>query len=169
MTATAPGAGMVGDPGLAGAFRIDREGTWYHEDVEVTHPGVLRNLYANLRTDGEAHHLQVGPLRVPVEVADAPFVVVRAEVDREAGTVSVLLTDGSRELLQPETLLLDGRGIPYCRVKDGRYRARLSLSSWLQLAAAVEVDGRSGETILVLRDRRFVLRGAEDPEAERPT
>ena len=47
--------------------------------VEVTHPGVLRNLYANLRVDGTGHYLQAGPFRVPVQVDDAPFVVVRAQ------------------------------------------------------------------------------------------
>jgi hypothetical protein len=54
-----------------GTFRIDREGVWRHEGQEVTHPGVLRNLYANLRAEGGAHYLQVGPARIPVEVADA--------------------------------------------------------------------------------------------------
>ena len=69
-------------------FRIDREGAWRHDGVEVTHPGVLRNLYANLRADGRGHHLQVGPLRVPVHVDDAPFVVVRAETGAAAGRPS---------------------------------------------------------------------------------
>jgi hypothetical protein len=63
---TAAGAGPIGNPGRSGAFRIDREGAWRHEGVEVTHPGVLRTLYLNLREDGEGYYLQAGPLRVPV-------------------------------------------------------------------------------------------------------
>lgn len=157
----------AGEPGLSGAFRIDREGTWYHEGVEVAHPGVLRNLYANLRVEGEGYHLQAGPLRVPVEVADTPFVVVRADVDRRAAAIDVHLTDGSREPLRLETLRLDERGTPYCRVKDGRFAARLSIAAWLQIAETVELDHRSGEATLVLGDRRFLLRVGGAPEPAR--
>ena len=152
----------TGDPGLSGAFRIDREGTWYHEGVEVTHPGVLRNLYANLHVDGEAHHIQAGPLRVPVQVDDAPLVVVRVEASRErGGTPELHLSDGSRERLEAGTLTLDARGVPYCRVKDGRFRARLSVSAWLQLVPGVALDPASGEPVLTLGDRRVVLRQPE--------
>jgi hypothetical protein len=147
------------DPGLSGAFRIDRDGIWHHEGVEVTHPGVLRNLYANLQVDGQGgHHLQAGPLRVPVQVDDAPFLVVRVEQPRQPGATEVHLSDGSRERLDPGTLTLDARGIPYCRVKGGRFRARLSLAAWLQLAPGVELDPATGEPTLVQEDRRIVLR-----------
>jgi|RhiMetdeSRZDD1v2_1073273.scaffolds.fasta_scaffold01946_21 hypothetical protein len=161
MTMAASGAGAVGDPGLSGSFRIDREGVWRHEDVEVTHPGVLRNLYANLRADGESYHLQVGPLRIPVNVDDTPFVVVRAEPGAGPGSVAVHLSDGSQEALEAETLVLDRRGIPYCRVKGGRFRARFSVSAWLQLAEEVEIDPGSGEPTLVLGDRRIPLRRSD--------
>jgi hypothetical protein len=146
------------DPGLSGAFRIDREGTWRHEGVEVTHPGVLRNLYENLRVEGESYHLQAGPLRVPVQVDDAPFVVVRVERGADASAMTVHLSDGSQELLDVATVMLDRRGIPYCHVKSGRFRARLSVSAWLQLAETVETDPRTGAPILVLGARRIPLR-----------
>ena len=60
-------------------LRIDREGAWFHEDEEVTHPGILANLWGSLRVDAEGHFIQIGPARVPVEVEDAPFVAVRVE------------------------------------------------------------------------------------------
>jgi uncharacterized protein len=164
MTEGGPGPGMAGAPVPSGTFRIDRDGVWHHEGVEVTHPGVLRNLYANLRADGERYHLQVGPYRVPVDVVDAPFVVVRAEADFGAGTVEGHLSDGSRERLEPDTIHLDRRGTPYCRVKDGRFRARLSVAAWLQLAAAVEADPRSGEAVLCLGGRRISLRRRDDED-----
>jgi hypothetical protein len=149
------------DPSLSGAFRIDREGTWRHEGVEVTHPGVLRNLYANLRADGESYHLQVGPQRLPVQVDDTPFVVIRAEPGADPGTVTAYLSDGSREPIDAGTLVLDRRDVPYCRVKGGRFRARLSVSAWLQLAEHVEADPLSGEPALVLGSRRIPLRRSE--------
>jgi hypothetical protein len=149
VTLPAPGTGV---------FRIDREGAWRHDGVEVTHPGVLRNLYANLRADGEGHHLQAGPLRVPVHVDDAPFVVVRAETGAAPGTIEIHLSDGSRETLDASTLALDPRGVPYCRVKGGGFRARLSIAAWLQLAARIEADPMSDAPALLLGDRRIPLR-----------
>jgi hypothetical protein len=157
----ASGTGAPGDAGLSGAFRIDREGAWRHEGVEVTHPGVLQNLYANLRVDAEGHHLQAGPLRVAVQVDDAPFVVVRAEPGTDPDTIDLHLTDGSREPLDAGTLVLDRRGFPYCRVKGGRFRARLSVAAWLQLAGRIEPDPRSGLPTLVLGDRRTPLRPSD--------
>lgn len=155
MTPTESDAAAVPDSSLSGLFRIDRDGLWHHEGVEVTHPGVLRNLYANLRADGETYHLQVGPRRVPVEVDDAPFVVVRAQVESDAGSVTLHLSDGSRETLDPGTLVLDRRGVPRCRVKDGHFRARFSVAAWLQLADRIEDEPRSGKAVLTLGSRRI--------------
>jgi hypothetical protein len=160
VTAEPSRSSTIGDPGFSGAFRIDREGTWHHEGVEVTHPGVLRNLYANLRAEGGHYHLQAGPFRVPVEVDDAPFVVLRAETLAGSGAIDLHLTDGSRERLRADTLILNARGIPYCRVKDGRYPARLSVAAWLQLAERVEPDATSGDPSLLYEGQRFVLRRA---------
>ena len=100
MTDRAPAAPGE-EPGLSGTFRIDRDGVWHHEGVEVTHAGVLRNLYANLRADRHAYHLQVGPRQIPVQVDDAPFVVLRAEPDRDPGSIRIWLSAGQRAATVP--------------------------------------------------------------------
>jgi uncharacterized protein len=155
-----PGPGAPPDVSLAGVFRIDREGAWRHEEVEVTHPGVLRNLYANLRVDSTGHYLQAGPIRVPVQVDDAPFVVVRAQTD-DPRAIEIHLSDGNRETLDPTTLSLDERGIPHCRVKGGQFRARLSVAAWLQLAEKLETEPTSRCVVLTLGDKRIIVRQAE--------
>jgi hypothetical protein len=110
-----------------GTFRIDREGAWRHEGQEVTHPGVLRNLYANLRAEGDAHYLEVGPNRVPVTVEDAPFVVVRVEIRPDApGSLWLHLSDGS-------------------------------LAAWLQLAERLEGEPGGDRATLVLGNSRILL------------
>jgi hypothetical protein len=161
MTVAEPGPGGGGPPGASAAFRIDREGMWRHDGVEVTHPGILRNLYANLQADGDRCHLQVGPWRIPIEVDDVPFVVVRAETAPDLGTIEAYLSDGTQEPLDAATLTLDRRGVPYCQVKSGRFRARLSVSAWLQLAERIEVDPASGQPALVLGDQRIPVRQTE--------
>jgi hypothetical protein len=141
-----------------GTFRIDRDGVWRHEGQEVTHPGVLRNLYANLRAEGGVHYLQVGPARIPVEVADAPFVVIRVEIRPDAPeSLWVHLSDGTAERLDPGALGLGSGGAPYCPVKDGCFRARFSVSAWLQLAERLEGDPGGDRVVLVIGNRRISL------------
>src|SRR3972149_5248851 len=114
-----------------------------------------------LRVDAGGHYLQVGPTRVPVAVEDAPFVVVR--VEPEAGGVVATLGDLSREPLDVETLRLGESAVPYCRVKGGRFAARLSRAATYQLLRMMEPDEATGQATLVLGGRRLVLPSAGGP------
>lgn len=140
-------------------FRIDRDGVWHHEGVEVTHPGVAANLYANLRRDAQGYYLALGAERIPVAVDDTPFVVTRLEVIEAGGGVVELrarLSDGTVEPLDPTSLWLDSRHTPYCTVKGGAYPARLSLAAWLQLAQRLD-QAHPEAAVLVLGGRRIRL------------
>lgn len=142
-------------------LRIDRDGTWFHEDAEVSHPGILANLRANLRVDAQGHYLQIGPARVPVDVEDAPYVVERVEAEGDGLTAT--LNDLTREPLALATLRLDERGVPRCRVKDGGFDGRLSRAAAYQLLQHVEYDEPSGGAALVLAGRRYRLPGLAAP------
>lgn len=135
-------------------LRIGRDGSWYDDDQEVTHPGILANLWGNLRVDGQGHHLQIGPARVPVEVEDAPFVVIR--VERHGDALRGVLNDGSAEILDPRTLRLGAAEVPYCRVKGGVFEARLDRAATYQLLQLVTAEeGATPE--LVLGSARYPL------------
>ena len=136
-------------------LRIDREGDWLHEDEEVTHAGILAHLRNSLRVDSEGHYLQIGPVRAPVDVEDAPFVILR--VEREGERLMLTVNDLSREPLAPATLRFGAGGVPYCRVKDGRFEARLSRAATYQLLQYVESDDAGGQGVLVLGDARYEL------------
>lgn len=136
-------------------LRIDRDGLWYHEDQEVTHEGILATLREGLLRDADGHYLQIGPVRVPVEVDDAPLAVVRAEDDGDG--LAVILNDGSREPLRPETLRLGPGEVPYATVKDGRFQARFSRAAAYQLMQRLEDDPDGGSVALVLGSRRWVI------------
>jgi hypothetical protein len=136
-------------------LRIDRDGLWYHEDQEVTHEGILATLREGLLHDAEGHYLQIGPVRVPVAVDDAPLVVIRAEDDGDG--LAVILNDGRREPLRLETLRLGPGEVPYATVREGRFRARFSRAAAYQLMQRLEDDPGSGSVALVLGSRRWVI------------
>ena len=81
-------------------LRIDVDGEWFDDDVQITHPGILANLRGNLRKDAEGHFIQTR-VRIPVEVADAPFVVTRVQ-------------------RRGETPARSGSGRPTCRTARSR-------------------------------------------------
>src|SRR5437867_1833158 len=82
-------------------LRIDANGDWFDDDVEVTHPGILANLRSSLRRDAQGYFIQTR-VRIPVEVADAPFVVTRIEHRGEA--LHAFLSDGTEADVDPATL-----------------------------------------------------------------
>lgn len=136
-------------------LRITREGAWLHDDEEITHPGILASLLSNLCADEQGHYIEIGPVRVPVEVADAPFVVLR--VESEGDRLVLTLNDLSREALALATLRFGDGDVPYCRVKDGRFEARLSRAAAYQLLDRVEYDEGGGAATLVLGGTRHPL------------
>lgn len=138
-------------------LRIDRDGAWFHDDVEVTHAGILANLRDNLQVDDRGHYLQIGSVRVAVEVEDAPFVVERVEV--EGTGLAATLNDMSREPLALDTLRVDEQGIPRCRAKNGRFDARLSRAATYQLLQHAEYPEGGGPAALVVGGRRYAVPG----------
>ena len=136
-------------------LRIDRDGAWFHEGEEVTHDGMLAGLRSDLSRDEAGHFLQIGPVRVPVEVDDAPFVVVRAEPDGDR--VMLTLNDLTREVLAPETLRFSADGVPHCLVRDGRFEARWSRAATYQLLQHVQYDEPSAIATLHAGARRHPL------------
>ena len=136
-------------------LRIDAEGAWFHDDVEVTHPGILATLRRGLALDAAGYHVRIGPVRVPVEVSDTPFIVLR--VEREADVLVMTLNDLSRERLTPDTLRFTADGAPYCRVRAAQFEARLTRAAAYQLLQHVACDEAGGAATLVLGERRYPL------------
>jgi len=136
-------------------LRIDRDGGWFHEGEEVCHEGILASLHQGLQVDAAGHFLQIGPVRVPVEVEDAPFAVIRFEAEGDA--FALWLSDGSREALDPGSLRLREGDVPYCTVKGGRFDARFSRAAAWQLLRRVEVQPGGGPPRLLVGGVAYAL------------
>jgi hypothetical protein len=136
-------------------LRIDVDGDWFDDDVEVTHPGVLANLRANLRRDVTGYFIQTR-VRIPVEVEDAPLVVIRFE--RSGDGFVAFLNDGTQDQVEPAALRIGPRDIPYCDVKNGTFEARFSRAAAYQLLGMAEYDERTGRGVLRHGARDYELR-----------
>jgi uncharacterized protein len=136
-------------------LRVDVHGDWYDDDVQVTHPGILANLRNSLKRDDQGWFIQTRA-RIPVEVEDTPWIVLR--IEHRGDRLHVLLNDGDQADIDPSSISI-GRGeVPYCTVKDGRFSARLTRAAAHQLLGLVELDRSSGTELLRLGDRTYPLR-----------
>ncbi len=138
-------------------LRIDVDGDWFDGDGPITHPGILANLRSNLRRDAGGYFVQTR-VRIPVEVADAPWTVTRVEAAGDA--LHAILNDGSPAVIDPATLRLGPDDVPRCTVKDGAFEARFSRAAAFQLLALARYDEATGEGVLTLGSRTVVLRRA---------
>jgi hypothetical protein len=135
-------------------LRVDVDGEWWDDDVQITHHGVLANLRGNLKADAGGFFIQTR-VRIPVEVADAPFVVTR--VERRGEALHAWLNDGGEQDVDPATLRIGAADVPYCAVKGGAFTARLSRAAAYQLLALADYDERSGRGALRLGAREYPL------------
>jgi hypothetical protein len=135
-------------------LRVDVDGEWWDGEVQITHPGVVANLRGNLRRDADGYFIQTR-VRIPVQVADAPFVVTRLE--RQGQSLHAWLNDGTQEAVDPATLRIGAGDVPYGAVKEGAFEARLSRAAAFQLLALADYDEGSGRGSLRLGGREYVL------------
>ena len=136
-------------------LRIDVDGDWFDEDVQITHAGILANLRSQLECDAEGYFIQTR-VRIPVEVEDAPFVVTR--VERRGETLHAFLSDGTETDVDAATLRVGPDDVPYCAVKGGAFEARLSRAAAFQLLALADYDESTGRGALRLAGREYPLR-----------
>src|SRR5436309_511021 len=122
-------------------LRIDVDGDWYDEGIQVTHPGILANLRGNLKKDAEGYFIQTR-VRIPVRVDDAPFVLTR--IERQGEGLHVVVNDGTEDTVDPATVRLGRGDVPYCAVKGGDFQARFSRAATFQLLALAEYDAATG-------------------------
>ncbi len=138
-------------------LRLDREGRWWHLGQRVEHRRLARALHRWLdRLDDGRFILRLGEDRYAyVEVDDAPYTV--RTLQPLAGTddhapVVLLLSDETEEPLDPESLVVDPESEAlYCRVKQGRFEARLSRAAHFMLAQLIEEDRANEDSFVFVR------------------
>jgi hypothetical protein len=139
---------------------IDKEGRWFYNGREITHPAVLRifNDGLFLGTDG-CHYLRVEDDLAVVEVADAPFVVTRVTPAHEEGPAAgfrIRLSDKTDEMLDLTTLEIDEKNVPYCTVKKGM-RARFASRAYYMLAEHIGYDEKNDAYYVRVGEKRYQI------------
>jgi hypothetical protein len=116
-------------------------------------------LWGSLRRDPDGRYrVQVGRESAFVRVDDAPY-AVRGVVEDQGGTPWLVLSDGTRERLDPSTLAVGGDGVLRCTVK-GDHAARFGRSAQVALGLLLEEwpEG-SGRLAVTIGGVRYPVHG----------
>jgi hypothetical protein len=143
-------------------IKIDKEGRWFFQGEEITHRKTYLLYCRSLtRDDSGRMILRVGREECPVEVEDAPFVVMTLEFvppgpNGEEG-IWITLNDETREKLAPQTLRIGPENIPYCRVRNGMFEARFSRNAYQVLLPHIHPDEQENHFFISLNGKKYHL------------
>jgi uncharacterized protein len=150
------------DCGLSG-IEIRRDGTWWHDGVRMTRESLVRLFATILRKDEDGSTWLVTPVeRMSVDVADAHFLAIRADLVGEGDDQAIVFTTNMNETIAagpdlPIRVTIDpitNEPRPYVLVR-GRLEARILRAPFYEMVDwAQERDG-----VLRLRSQgaEFVL------------
>ena len=141
---------------------INAQGEWWYEGSKIVHPEVL-NLFKNSLTfDAEKGEFFIDykGKQAPVKVTKTPYFIRDAAVEKspagELVNVVLEVDDGSRENLDPKTLILDEDGVLQVKIKEGRFAARCLAAAHFRLAELLEEDD-AGNFFIVINGARFAV------------
>ncbi|WP_243338101.1 LptF/LptG permease family protein [Anaeromyxobacter soli] len=119
---------------------IDDEGRFLHLGEPITHARTLDVLWRSLARAPDGRWLvRVGRESAYVAVKETPYTVRGVLQERPDGAPVLLLSDGTREPLDPATLRLGEDGVLRCAVKGGE-RARFTRAGQVTLGFAIDED-----------------------------
>jgi hypothetical protein len=143
-------------------IRIDRNGVWYYQGAEMIRQDIVKMFYGNLEMDDEGRYLiRMGKEVCLLEVEDTPWIV--KEVNPAAGpdgnpsAFQIRLSDNSMEELRPEELWMSKENVLYCKIKDGRFRARFSRPAYYEFSRYIQHDKKNQRYFVTVNSRVYVI------------
>ena len=121
-----------------GRIRLSRDGIWFHDDVEITHPRTVELFDRSIRRLGDGYILEVGDETCAIIVEDAPFIV--RKVVRDGDKLSLELSSRETVELDVSTIAVGDDNVMYALVGETKDRARFSRPAYYQLMEFLDQD-----------------------------
>lgn len=133
---------------------FSKGGLLFQEGEEITHART-RDLFLKsiVRSPSGQYHVKLGTEEIDLIVEDTP-IVARA-YDRKSGKLR--LSDGTEEILRPETLKAQPDQSFHCTLARG-WPARILSAAYYELAQDIREGSAAGEYILHFLGRDYTLR-----------
>lgn len=139
-------------------YWIDAEGQLWHEGSDLEDPGLLNFFMRKMETlpDGRFHVLCQGE-DCFITAEDVPYVIQNIQVSPDQ--IEVIFPGAYREKLDPSTLRVGTGNVLYCRVREGKFRARFNRKSYLELAKQVQFDAKKNTYSLTIGQKTYPIEG----------
>jgi uncharacterized protein len=144
-------------------IRIDKDGTWYYQGVEMYRVDIVHHLYRHIKKGSAGgYYIEMSDEdRCRIDVEDTVFVVKSSERIRsdkkQEEAIQIHLSDGSSETLNLDSLSISGENVLYCRVKENEFKARFSRKSYYQVMKDVDYDENDKKFFLKMNGHRFFI------------
>lgn len=140
---------------------IDKDGVWYYRGAHMFRKEILCIFFEHLKIDDcGKYYIELEEEISYLEVEDTAFVVSivnKTKVQEEdRDQIDIVLTDDSIEKLELTSLRIGKDNVLYCRVKEGRFTARFSRSSYYQLAEYIEQENDTNYFIQLNGKKYFI-------------
>jgi hypothetical protein len=137
---------------------IDKEGAWFYNGLPIINRRIVQYLCGLLEASPDGgYRLRNDREICPIAVQDAPFAVVSLWVsDGPCRQIIIKLNDETTEPLDLKTLVFSAENIPYCTVKQGRFRARFLRAPYYRLAESVQQDSEEHFFIELNGERHYL-------------
>jgi hypothetical protein len=155
----------------SGKISFRRDGNWYSDEERIDNPRIALLFSKSIRVNPDGtFYLQVAEERAAITVEDTPYVITTIADDADG--FSLVTNDGEREPLDPTTLEVGRDDVLYCRIKQGRFRARFLRPAYYHLSEHF-VAAEGDRVALAIGNRRFPIKTAtvqtatDDPSGSR--
>ena len=115
---------------------VTKDGIWLADGSEITHDPTRRLFARSLVKDSEGYFLSIGRETKRIEVEDTAYFVERI-VRKTAGEVSLHVSDGTQEVLDPGTLRYSP-GRLTCKIKNGTEEAKFLRTPYYEILRDLE-------------------------------
>lgn len=114
-------------------IRLTKDGVFLSDGEPIVHERTVEAFHRFLGRDAEGYFIAIGKDFKRIEVEDTAYFVTGIEwKESPPGTVELRLNDGTRELLDPETLNYREERLT-CRVKGGKEEAKFLRQPYVEL------------------------------------
>ncbi len=142
-------------------IRLSGGGQWTHEGLVFSNSRLIDLFSRSVgRTEGGTWVLEIGPFTYPITVEDTGFFVERVDWSHSPPLLTV--SNGTTEQLDPGTLSYESGGRLYCRIDDGKFRARFKRNAYHSIMDHLRED--DGDILLVIDDREVLLANLDQLE-----
>jgi len=143
------------------SIALDAEGRFHHQGALIEHPGMARAFasWIDLHPDDGRYILNNGYDWTYFQVEDVPFFVLG--VREQAGSLRLLLSDGSESPLDPAQVAPGQQGALYTPVKNGKFQARFTQAAQIALGQWL-VEAENGELLLEIAGTRHTLENSRE-------